>query len=1092
MGRFHALVAFVSLTALRVAGGEVSASSAAHGEDASFHTVFASGGVRVSPRNVREWTLELRTTGFGPRGAIRPVDLVQERIVGPRLEYTSSSGLESWFVRREDGLVHGFAVLARPAEGPDGGPLLIEIDLSGNLVAKFSETAQSLDLYDRGSVVLRYSTLLAVDADGVQIPTRLERSGETRLLLVLERASGAFPLVVESLLETARRPGSEETEAGAGFGSPEAAPANDTCAGATPIPGEGPFPYMTPAFDLAEATTAGDPVARPSCAYPLNTVTRSLWFAFTPTETDAYTFATCADLGTGTTVDDPVMAIYTSTGGCAGPFAELSGACDDDGCDQEQFQPSVTATLAAGTTYYVVVWNGGPAPASGNTSLAIRVSRPSVPPLNDTCAGGSVAPYVVPPAGPFPVLTAMVPDITDATASGDPPSPSCLGSGFTASRSVWYTFTPAVSATYRISSCALDQGGTATTVNDTLIAIYGSAGGCAGPFTEVPTAGTSDGCDDDGCSFESFQAVVSTSLTAGTPYFIVSYKVGAAAPAPGNSAVQLRVDRIQTPPNDDCAAAIPVAVDAPVAGSTESAFHDYLVTATSECFSGVGQAVTSAQGPDVVYEFTAPESGAYSFRVTGYAPSNDLVLYVASDCPSGPLPATATCLAGANRNTSQPSEEVPCVSLESQATVWIYVDEARASSGSRFALEVNRCTEEAEPNDTTTQAGALACGLEGSKSPAADVDFFSVGSYPAGARLFALVDGVAANTTDFDLRVTTASDTLEYDDLNADVAFGSLAPTCDGTSLPISPAFLRVSMFGSSQVAEPYRIYSVVQPQIGAAALEIEPNDSIAQATQSAAGYMAGSLSDPSPSSDVDLVPLDAVAGELIFLGLDADPERDGTPLNARLSLLDPGGAVLATVDDGDGTSSIATGAGSLTAVAPRSPGEGLTWRATYTGTYYAKVEAGGAANTPRTGAYLLSISLNCRSSADPDGDGVADADDCAPADPTAFSIPDEITGVSFGSDKATLSWAAPGGGSGTIHDVLRGVVGSLPVGPGGGDETCFEDVPAATWPDASNPPVLAGYWYLVRGVNACGAGTYGNSLVNGSPDTLRSTSTCP
>jgi hypothetical protein len=47
-------------------------------------------------------------------------------------------------------------------------------------------------------------------------------------------------------------------------------------------------------------------------------------------------------------------------------------------------------------------------------------STPLVAPPNDTCAGAEV----VPAAGPFPYLTAVTADITDATPAGDPPVPS--------------------------------------------------------------------------------------------------------------------------------------------------------------------------------------------------------------------------------------------------------------------------------------------------------------------------------------------------------------------------------------------------------------------------------------------------------------------------------------------------------------------------------------------------------------------------------------------------------------------------------------------------------------------------------------------
>ena len=64
-------------------------------------------------------------------------------------------------------------------------------------------------------------------------------------------------------------------------------------------------------------------------------VSRSIWYSFTPANTANYTIATCAAAPTGSTVDDTVIGVYTSTGGCSGPFAQVPGGCDDDSCTVE-------------------------------------------------------------------------------------------------------------------------------------------------------------------------------------------------------------------------------------------------------------------------------------------------------------------------------------------------------------------------------------------------------------------------------------------------------------------------------------------------------------------------------------------------------------------------------------------------------------------------------------------------------------------------------------------------------------------------------------------------------------------------------------
>jgi len=102
---------------------------------------------------------------------------------------------------------------------------------------------------------------------------------------------------------------------------------------------------------------------------------------------------------------------------------------------------------------------------------------------------------------------------------------------------------------------------------------------------------------------------------------------------------------------------------------------------------------------------------------------------------------------------------------------------------------------------------------------------------------------------------------------------------------------------------------------------------------------------------------------------------------------------------------------------------------------------------------------------------------------PTA---PPETQNVTVAADKATYSWSATP--LATRYDVVRGSTGAFPVGPGGGDEACFDNLAGPTVVDPLLPPAGAGFWYLSRGENACGLGTYGTRS-NGLP---RTTTTCP
>jgi hypothetical protein len=126
----------------------------------------------------------------------------------------------------------------------------------------------------------------------------------------------------------------------------------------------------------------------------------------------------------------------------------------------------------------------------------------------------------------------------------------------------------------------------------------------------------------------------------------------------------------------------------------------------------------------------------------------------------------------------------------------------------------------------------------------------------------------------------------------------------------------------------------------------------------------------------------------------------------------------------------------------------------------------------------------------DGDGDAAGDACDCAPNDAGVFAIPAEVAGVRIESGGTTLVWEAsqPTSGSTTVHDVLRGRLSELPVGSGAGETCLAAGTVEATASDLDAPASGTGFWYLVRGRNGCGTGTYGAS----SAGVTRVSGVCP
>ncbi len=908
-----------------------------------FRAYFGEGGMRIVPSGPAEsvsWQWSLALSAHGREAGLEYVSPPAIQAAGDRFTF-SYGAVEETILNSQSGLEQSLVVQAPISSA--GGPLVVDFVLGGTLRGKLAD-GQAVQFYaNEGTTLLRFAKLQATDNAGLELPVTMQwadvkgSANDRGIRLVVEDASASYPVTVRTLISAANVVAAPAPHSGF------VAPPNDTCAGAEVV-ADGPYPILSAiTADITDATTTGDPA--PSCQ---TSWSRGIWYSFTPSVSANYTFSLCADAPTGSTVDDTVVAVFTSAAGCAGPFTQVSGGCDDDSCASEGLQSVITdLPLTGGTTYYVLASKfGATAPTVGNTAIQLKVSRfiPPPPPTNDTCAGAEV----IPGAG-FPVLSAVT-DLFSATSAGDPAT-TCEP---ITSRGIWYTFTPAVNGTYQFETCNTATG---TTLSDTVLSLFTSAGGCAGPFTQV-------GCNDDSCGL---QSSVPLTLTGGTTYYLLGYKFGATAPPSSASNVQVRVTQVFPPVNDTCTGALPLTLNIPVTDAfTNLTTNDYQLSGAT-CFTGVGQTSNTAGGRDHAFTFTAPAAGNYSFRVS--EPSGGFgnpILYLASSCPAvPPSPQTVTgCLAAANRNSlSTPGgEEVLCFPMTASQQVFVIVDDTSLTTLPTFTLEVAPCTLETEPNGTAATATPFVCGIEGAINPASEFDFFSFPPTTAGQRIFAMADGFVSNTSDFDMRITTAADTLEYDDANLDALFGTLAPVCAGTKATGAATYIRMSHF-SGTLSEPYRVYATVQSPIECAKPEIESNNTRATANAVPSGYVSGTLSS---TSDIDYFAVTVQAGDVIFVAVDQDPGYNNTAINGALSIRSATDTVLTSANDGGSTSSTrAPVLASLTSTTPVSNGEGLWYRAPAAGTYYVRYEWFGG-TTPND--YLMSIAVNCASAACVDG----------------------------------------------------------------------------------------------------------------------------
>ena len=76
-------------------------------------------------------------------------------------------------------------------------------------------------------------------------------------------------------------------------------------------------------------------------------------------------------------------------------------------------------------------------------------------------------------------------------------------------------------------------------------------------------------------------------------------------------------------------------------------------------------------------------------------------------------------------------------------------------------------------------------------------------------------------------------------------------------------------------------------------------------------------------------------------------------------------------------------------------------------------------------------------------------------------------------------------------YEVLRGQLTEWPVGSNPESESCFTDLTDTVLLDDEQPLAGGGFWYLVRGENSCGHGSWGWQESNGIPTEERMSSTC-
>jgi hypothetical protein len=259
-------------------------------------------------------------------------------------------------------------------------------------------------------------------------------------------------------------------------------PANDTCAAALTVVGNGPFP-----FDTRFATTGVEGQAEVLCGAGAAAAIRfDQWFTWNATFTGTAAATTC-----GGTTGNTKIAVYAGLG-C--PVA-ASIACNDTSCGN---QAAATFACTLGQDYTIQMGNNDTATVGSNGTFRFENASP---PTNDDCS----TPIVLANNGTFPFNTTYA-----STSSQGQTEALCLNVGQTGiGFDLWYTYTPSESGTVTVTTC----GGTVgSTSNDSKIAIYNGAG--------CPVAGAIACNDDAACTASGVNSTLTFPAVCGSTYTI--------------------------------------------------------------------------------------------------------------------------------------------------------------------------------------------------------------------------------------------------------------------------------------------------------------------------------------------------------------------------------------------------------------------------------------------------------------------------------------------------------------------------------------------------------------------------------------------
>ena len=178
----------------RVEGGAISTFSAPQ----RLRATFSRAGVRIGGGA----GLSLRLDALIQGGVVRRLAPVAPTASANRVLFTRA-GLSEWYANGPLGLEQGFTLTARPPAGA-GSEVVLAMRLGPNTPAELARGGQALNVGARDGASLRYGNLLALDATGRALPSRMTLDGR-QLRIAVDARGARYPLRIDPLVQQGRR-----------------------------------------------------------------------------------------------------------------------------------------------------------------------------------------------------------------------------------------------------------------------------------------------------------------------------------------------------------------------------------------------------------------------------------------------------------------------------------------------------------------------------------------------------------------------------------------------------------------------------------------------------------------------------------------------------------------------------------------------------------------------------------------------------------------------------------------------------------------------------------------------------------------------